>query len=396
MSSHGGIQPFTGGDRFTTVTPDNHGGILWVASIICAIYVILSMGLRAHVKREFYGLDDLIALVATVIAEAQYISIFFGLSDGLGRNNEDFEAARIQRIGRTLLLSGVFFLLGLLLAKVSLILLIRRLFSPDMRMHIMACDAVLAMSILWGIGSILGALINCSPTGMMAFNDGACKDIVLRWQIIGTLDAFTELVIFGVALSVVWGIQMRASRKGRVLMAFIPRLPIIVFALLHIERTTSFSKKPKPSVSIVAPLIYQQIELCYSLVSCTIPNLGGYLLKFHTGMGITLGYVSEPYGSSREVGGSKSVQLSSLKSIANSDKQKTPAAGESSKCGFLRPEQYEYRAYVRSAVNSLEINSGDGENDNQSFSSQGNQSVLSIHSHDMIIRRDFRYSVRHD
>lgn len=61
-----GIQLFTGGDRFTTITPDDHGGILWVASIICAIYVFLSMGLRAYVKREFYGLDDLVALVATV------------------------------------------------------------------------------------------------------------------------------------------------------------------------------------------------------------------------------------------------------------------------------------------------------------------------------------------
>ncbi|EFE39030.1 hypothetical protein TRV_06304 [Trichophyton verrucosum HKI 0517] len=178
MSGHVDLQLFTGGDRFTTVTPDDHGGILWVASIICAIYVVLSMGLRAYVKREFYGLDDLIALFATLIAEAQYISIFFGLSDGLGKNDESFGMVHIRRIGRSLALSEVFFLLGLLLAKVSLILLIRRLFSPDMRSHIMTCDAVLLLSILWGVGSMLGALINCSPTGMMAFIHGACKGIV--------------------------------------------------------------------------------------------------------------------------------------------------------------------------------------------------------------------------
>ncbi|GBF61581.1 hypothetical protein TMEN_4085 [Trichophyton mentagrophytes] len=396
MSSHVDLQLFTGGDRFTTVTPDDHGGILWVASIICAIYVVLSMGLRAYVKREFYGLDDLIALFATLFAEAQYISIFFGLSDGLGKNDEIFGMVHIRRIGRALVLGEVFFLLGLLLAKVSLILLIRRLFSPDMRPHIMTCDAVVLLSVLWGVGSMLGALINCSPTGMMAFIHGACKDIVLRWQVIGILDAFTELVIFGVAISVIWGIQMSASRKARVLMAFMPRLPVIVFTLLHVERITTFSRKSKPSVSIVAPLVYQQIELCYSLVSCTIPNLGGYLLKFHTGMGITLGYVSEPYGSSPDAEGSKSVQLSSLKSVPDGDRQTGPTLSEPSKCGFLRPEQYEYRAYVRSAVNSLEINSGHGDNDGHSLSSQGNQSVLSIHSHDMIIRRDLRYSVRHD
>ncbi|KAM5469157.1 hypothetical protein MauCBS54593_004509 [Microsporum audouinii] len=372
-----GIQLFTGGDRFTTITPDDHGGILWVASIICAIYVFLSMGLRAYVKREFYGLDDLVALVATFIAEAQYIAIFFGLSDGLGKYDGNFGKSHIRRIGRSLLLSEVFFLLGLLLAKVSLILLIRRLFSPDMRTHILTCDATLVLSILWGVGSMLGALINCSPAGLMAFVNGTCSDIVLRWQAIGALDAFTELIIFGVAISVVWGIQMTPSRKARVLMAFIPRLPIIIFTILHIERTMGFTKKPKPSVSIVAPLVYQQIELCYSLVSCTIPNLGGYLLKFNTGMGITLGYVSEPYGSSREAGGSDSVQLSSLKSIQKDNKPPASDPSKPSKYCFLRPEQYEYRAYVRSAVNSLEMNSSDGEVDDRSLSSRGGQSVFS-------------------
>lgn len=55
---------------------------------------------------------------------------------------------------------------------------------------------------------------------------------VLRWQVISILDAFTELVIFGVAISVIWGIQMSASRKARVLMAFMPRLPYVVLLLM--------------------------------------------------------------------------------------------------------------------------------------------------------------------
>ncbi|KAF3480394.1 uncharacterized protein GIQ15_05741 [Arthroderma uncinatum] len=357
------IQVFTGGDRFATITPDDHGGILWVASTVCAIYVLLCLGLRMYVKREFYGLDDLLALLATVVAEAQYIAIFFGLSDGLGRNDANFSTFQIEKIGRSILFSEVFFLLGLLLAKVSVILLIRRLFSPDMRPHIVACDTTL---------------------------------VVIRWQAIGALDAFTEFLIFGMAVLVVWRVQMKHSRKARVVMAFIPRLPVIVFAVLHIQRTMDFTTKPKPSVSIVAPLVYQQIELCYSLISCTIPNLGGYLLKFNTGMGITLGYVSEPYGSSREAGGSESLQLSSLKSNLKNDRAQARVPSQQSKYGFLRPEQYEYRAYVRSTINSLEVNSVENEIDDRSVSSDGERPVQSIHSHDMIIRRDIRYSVQRE
>ncbi|KAK2877815.1 hypothetical protein FQN49_001172 [Arthroderma sp. PD_2] len=353
------------------------------------------MGLRIYVKREYYGFDDLSALLATIVAEAQCIAIFFGLSYGLGQKDAGFDTSRIEKIGRSILFSEVFFLLGLLLAKVSVVLLIRRLFSPDMRTHILACNATLGVCILWGVGSLLGALINCTPVSMMGFTRG-CSNMVVRWQVIGALDAFTELLIFGMAILVVWGIQMGSSRKARVLMAFVPRLVVVVFTALHLQRTTEFTTKSHPSISIVAPLVYQQIELCYSLISCTIPNLGGYLLKFNTGMGITLGYATQPYGSSRNAGGSESLQLSSLKSIPKNDQPPAAVPSHPSKFGFLRPEKYEYRAYVRSTVNSLEINSGGNDVDNQSVSSYGGLSVQSIHSQDMIIRRDFRYSVRRD
>lgn len=66
MSSASGLQPFLGGDRFATITPNDHGGVVWVASILCAIFSLSTFFLRCYTKRKYFGLDDWLAAAATV------------------------------------------------------------------------------------------------------------------------------------------------------------------------------------------------------------------------------------------------------------------------------------------------------------------------------------------
>lgn len=58
------------GDRFAEITPDDHAGSIWIASILCLIYSILTLALRGHLRRKVYGWDDCLALVATVLKTA--------------------------------------------------------------------------------------------------------------------------------------------------------------------------------------------------------------------------------------------------------------------------------------------------------------------------------------
>jgi hypothetical protein len=54
------------GSRFAQITPDDHAGSVWIASILCLIYSVLTLALRGHLRLRIYGLDDYIALAATV------------------------------------------------------------------------------------------------------------------------------------------------------------------------------------------------------------------------------------------------------------------------------------------------------------------------------------------
>lgn len=63
------------GDRFAEITPDDHAGSIWIASILCLIYSILTLALRGHLRRKVYGWDDYIALGATVLKTTFEIQI---------------------------------------------------------------------------------------------------------------------------------------------------------------------------------------------------------------------------------------------------------------------------------------------------------------------------------
>lgn len=68
-----GVVPFRGGDRFAIITPDDHGGLIWIASLLGAIFTMLTFFLRYFVKRNYRGLDDWVALAATVSLLASQI-----------------------------------------------------------------------------------------------------------------------------------------------------------------------------------------------------------------------------------------------------------------------------------------------------------------------------------
>jgi len=93
---------------------------------------------------------------------------------------------------------------------------------------------------------------------------------------------------------------MPPLHKFRVLLAFLFRLPAILFAVLYIVRysqalsSASPSHRP-PGVAIVSPIIWQHTELCYSLISATIPCMRAFMRSFSK----TAGGTYQGYGKNK-------------------------------------------------------------------------------------------------
>lgn len=135
-------------------------------------------------------------------------------------------------------------LFTLFFTKCAVIVLCRRLFSINMRQHRIICDATVGIVALWCVGSIMGAVVSCGKLDRIGFMGQSCSNMVctfassaagegtrsltvskmLRWRVIGIVDAITELLIIVLALVVVIPLRMSINKKAAAALAFIPRL----------------------------------------------------------------------------------------------------------------------------------------------------------------------------
>lgn len=163
---------------------------------------------------------------------------------------------------------------------------------------------------------------------------------------------------------------------------------IVAFAVVHIYFINNFTVRPNTGVRLAAPIIYQQIELCYSLISCTVPNMKSFLMNFDTAIGMTVGGITSrayPTGGAAS-GTGNSFQLRSMLRSRPGKEASTPAV-EKTSTATLRPDPVNYKASIGPGAPATE---------ERSSLSRDDKSDRTTNSEDMIIRRDVQWNVRYD
>ncbi|KAF2435934.1 hypothetical protein EJ08DRAFT_295621 [Tothia fuscella] len=275
--------------RFSSITDDSKAGILWIASLIAGVYSVLSVLVRFYIKRKCYGLDDWACAVATLVSLGSFVAIYVALSQGLGKSSTLLHATQLHDISDSVFASRIALIVALSLSKFSTVLLIKRLFSQDMALHQLLCDIVLGCIAIWGFASMIGVSVRCNPGTLLETASIGCSGQLLRWKLIGICDAITEASIVLLSTGLVWRLQMRFDVKLRVILAFVFRLPIIPAAIIHILLIHDI---PADNLArtIIPALACEQVELGYSLLSATIPNLKSFIMSFDTAMMMDVSY----------------------------------------------------------------------------------------------------------
>jgi len=179
----------------------------------------------------------------------------------------------------------------------------------------------------------------------MEDQSSGCSRQVLRWQLIGIFDAITELMIVMLSCGLVWRLQMRLELKLRVILAFMFRLPLIPVAIVHVffvRRTPAINL----SLAIIPSITCEQVELGYSLLSATIPNLKSFIMSFDTAMMMDVSYKLQSYALSANTAGQRSVRLGSSSTRAP---RISDVESRDEFIGRLRPadEGLEYTSTIR-------------------------------------------------
>ncbi|TID26479.1 hypothetical protein E6O75_ATG00972 [Venturia nashicola] len=357
------------------ITDTNKAGILWIASLLSGIYAILAILVRWYQKRKCFGIDDWICLAATIVGMGSFVAIYIALSQGLGKSTDLLSAAALQDIGKTVFASRIALIAALCLSKCSVTCLIKRLFSQDMQTHRMLCDFVLAAIAFWGLSSIIGITIVCQPSELLDHRYASCGGQTLRWQLIGAFDSLTEVMIVILTLGLIWRLQMRLELKIKVVLAFVFRLPLLAIISIH-SRYITHAPQHNLSMTFIWLLTIEQVQLGYSLISATIPNLKSFLMMFDTAVMMDISH-----------------KLSSIDRSATTAQEGFGSIGtrpprlsddyHGFHIGSLRPERCEHVAAIHHTETRSTSTRKDDSSASRDFTDEGNRTI----------RRDMQWMV---
>ncbi|EXJ56542.1 hypothetical protein A1O7_06886 [Cladophialophora yegresii CBS 114405] len=310
---------------FYEVTDTDHTAWIIIATALCLCWLLLFAAIRVFIRCTItpgYGLDDVSVGIATVLAVIQSSLVLGACSDGLGRSVELISPEMLVEVQKSYYTSNIFFTLALGLSKMSVVFFLNRL--TVVKTQKMVFHALTAFIATWTVGSTFAVALQCDLPHPWIIVDEKCPGAFLRWKVIGALDIISELAIVLMAIYLVWGLFTTFSKKAIVVGAFAFRLGNIIAICFRLANFDKPERVSNPTLAEAIFIVWTQTELCYSLISATIPSLRPFVTNLNTqfgGMGAADS--SSGYASHGDRGGTKyttknTFKLSKLRSANRS------------------------------------------------------------------------------
>ncbi|GLA55373.1 hypothetical protein AnigIFM63604_002021 [Aspergillus niger] len=293
---------------FQVVDDLHHGAWIIITGALGLVVSLVSFFIRLYVRIALhppFAYDDYLLLGATIVAIVQAALLFDAVSHGFGTSIHLLEQNQVDKIQTVRLgyhsffshklcqhlpnntqlitVSDILYLITVYISKCCVCGIYLRL-TPQ-KCHNRASLATLALCTAWVIPAVFIIAVNCELNRPWKGSGGQCVNLSKRWQFIVALDIATELIIFGLAVFLLWGLFMPLKRKLTIGFAFMFRLPLIIFSVFHIYTILLLVHSPDPTLAVVTPVIWAQVELNYALVACSIFCLRPFMAAVSTNYG---------------------------------------------------------------------------------------------------------------
>jgi hypothetical protein len=308
-------------DRWATVTPDDSSGALYVVAFLGFTYTTITIATRVFIKRNMLGVDDGTMVVAQAANMIQFALVISALSAGLSKSYTTISEEQYSRMARvcprtprlhhltsqTQMAAQITTYLTLGLSKMATILIVRRLFTVDMKEPWRVCNIVTGCVVAWTFTSALLVSVGCSAESVSPQTPTqTCPGIRSRYLAVTITDAVTDILLTVTPAYLCRQLNMKVWFKLQVLGIFALRLPLVILSAFFFRSWTRSLDHANPGVARTRPLVYQQCQICYSIIVGTIPSLKAFLQSFDTGSGVKAGFgSSSQYGSGGSGGRSR-------------------------------------------------------------------------------------------
>ncbi|KAF2004742.1 hypothetical protein P154DRAFT_551938 [Amniculicola lignicola CBS 123094] len=314
--------------HFAAVNPNDHAGLIYIAAFLTLTYTNLTFLTRLFVKWHVFGFDDWAMCVAQASNMVQIVLLLISLSSGLGKSYETISDSSYARMASTEYANQVVLYLSLGLSKCASVMLVQRLFTREARQFWIICNIVTVVMIIWTVFAAFMVSVGCSPPSIApTTKDQICPSIYSRYQIVVITDVITDVILILAPAYLVWQLQMSQKLKFQVIAVFTTRVPLIPLSILGLIRFKQSLYSNNPGVDRTPVILFQQTEICYSLMAATIPSLKAFIRSFDTGSGVKVG-TTNAYGSSGGYGGGQSYQMKSLSGKNSATRSHSDEAGD--------------------------------------------------------------------
>ncbi|KAI7498363.1 hypothetical protein KC367_g5144 [Hortaea werneckii] len=324
-------------EPFAKTDADHHGSWVIICNAFGLVVGLISLAIRAYIRGKVsppFSKDDWLLAGATFLALIQCSLVFEAVHDGFGRSMKLISSDKLVHLQKLLYTSDLFYVFTIYGAKSSVILLYRRI-APD-RAHSLVAWAGLSVTLLFGIISIFLVALRCDLSQPWLQYDVQCTSLSAQWAAVTAFDVISEALLVGMSVHLVWKLQMPLARKGKVVLAFALRLPLIPISIIRLEYINQELSSSNPTLTGAVAGVLTQLAIFYSLMAATLPCLRPFLAGFVTNYGAMGG--STVIGGS-QLGSSKRDEKDIKGSFVMASMHSSGSHGTSSPGGFRKQKQ---------------------------------------------------------
>ncbi|OAA47134.1 hypothetical protein NOR_02770 [Metarhizium rileyi] len=265
------------------ITDANKSPLIQVLSWLFMVMVVLSAIARSGTKLlmvKTLKLDDWLAVAATIVAVAQYISSVVQAGNGLGRHIDTLSVQQIATILKGEYATDLLYIASLGLAKVSTAVTVTNLAARTHRSIIYGTAAVV---ITWAVTGFIVVLFQCQIPAPWDFISRSCIARPVFWKYFCVANIVTDLVLIGIVVYNIRGIQTDGSKKALVIGVFGSRIlvtPTLFFQITYSDKSLTTAD---PTFDMWEWSIILAVVQCLSILTICIPNLKPFLDSLQSG-----------------------------------------------------------------------------------------------------------------
>ncbi|KAF2724293.1 hypothetical protein K431DRAFT_282143 [Polychaeton citri CBS 116435] len=269
----------------TVVTDRDHGGLVTITAAFCLAMTWVFFFIRMLIRWPWHGLfgkDDVAATIASLLALVQTVVVLVAVTVGFGKNSEDISSGSLTSAEKMIFASDVIYTLVLFFSKFAVTVLFRRLSSVPI--HVKYSDIIAVASMVFGTVSVFIVAIRQRPLRPWEEGPVTGHSTLSRWIAVEVMSSVLDLSIVIFPVYLVWDLQMRTSKKAWVVIGFVTRLPLVPIAILRLISLSRDVSSTDFNFAYSTTEIYTQVEMCYSIISITVPCLHIFMQAAHTGL----------------------------------------------------------------------------------------------------------------